>query len=499
MNPKAEVALSLHNVTVRFGTFTAVDGISTTLRAGEIRAVLGENGAGKSTLMRVLAGQVTPASGQITAFGTSYAKLDADLALSLGIGMVYQHFMQVPQFTVAENFCLGLPRTGGVIPNLRRTAAEIAALAARYGFDIDPNARVETLSVPAQQRVEILKALYRGARILILDEPTAVLSPDEAQGLFAMVRALAAEGTAVLFISHKLHEIMDLCDSVTVIRRGKLVGERQVADTSEAELSRLMVGSDIPDLTRPPTLSVAPTPLLTLRGLNLGRGPLDLTLHKGEIFGIAGVDGSGQIELVETIMGLRRQAGLAFDFLGQDLTGASIKTRLAAGIAQIPEDRHKSAMVAEMSVADNLVLDRIEQPPFSKSGWINTPAITAEADRAIAAFDVRMQARSQPMGSLSGGNQQKVVLARALAQAPQLLLAVYPARGLDLGATRFVHQQLLARRAAGASVLLVSAELEELLSLSDRIGVMFDRRFAGILTEDDMTMANLGRLMAGAA
>ncbi|HWJ74872.1 MAG TPA: ABC transporter ATP-binding protein [Kaistia sp.] len=505
--------LDMRGITVAFGSFVANDGVDLAVDAGEIHALLGENGAGKSTLMRVLAGLLVPAAGEIRIAGEIEPLGSAHEAMRLGIGMVHQHFMLVPTLTVAENVCLGLSSTGRFIPDLKTAAANIRDLATTYGLDIDPNARIADLSIAGQQRVEILKALYRGARILVLDEPTAVLTPQEAEGLFRILRALAAEGTAMIFISHKLNEVMALTEKVTVLRQGKVVATARTAETDTRGLARMMVGAEIalPKLEDAGTdAGVEPARRaeailavsdLTCRDIS-GITRVDrvtLTVEAGEIVGVAGVDGNGQQELAEAIVGLRKVGSGRVVLAGVDVTTAPIARRIALGLAHIPEDRHRTALVEPMSIRDNIVLERIGDAPFSRGGWIRRDAVAGLAEKVMAAFDVRASGSGQSVGTLSGGNQQKVVLGRALSRDPRLVVAVQPARGLDVGATAFVHRQLLARRAAGAGVLLVSTELDEILALSDRVVVMFKGAVVGEMTRAAISVERLGLMMAGRA
>ncbi len=547
---KTPPLLDMRGIRVAFGSFIANDDVDLSVAAGEIHALLGENGAGKSTLMRVLAGLLVPAAGEVRIAGTIEPLGSAQEAMRLGIGMVHQHFMLVPTLTVAENVCLGLPSTGRFLPDLKTAAAKIRALAATYDLDIDPNARINALSIAGQQRVEILKALYRGARILILDEPTAVLAPQEAAGLFRILRALATEGTAIIFISHKLNEVMALTHRVTVLRHGKVVASARTASTDANGLARMMVGADVAlptlddtrleDAIRPssplPEGEVGPQgrervygaagkvsnprsptssstsgraeagPLLSVENLSCrdARGLLrvdgvSLTVGAGEIVGVAGVDGNGQQELAEAIVGLARIAAGRIHLAGEDVTTATIARRIALGLAHIPEDRHRTALVEKLSIRDNVVLERIGDAPFSRGGWIDRTAIAAMAGDVMTQFDVRASGPDQRVGTLSGGNQQKVVLGRTLARDPRLLVAVQPARGLDVGATAFVHRALLARRAAGAGVLLVSTELDEIIALSDRIVVMVKGAVVGEMARADISVERLGLMMAGRA
>lgn len=506
--PSGPPLLQLTSVTVDFDGFRAVDNVHLTVRAGEIHALLGENGAGKSTLMRVLAGLIRPTTGEVRIDGAVVPAGSTSEATRLGIGMVHQHFMLVPTLSVVENVCLGLPSTGRFVPDLKAAAARLQQLAATYDLDVDPWARIEQLSVAGRQRVEILKVLFRGTRILILDEPTAVLRPQETAGLFRILRRLAEDGTAIIFISHKLHEVMEIADRASVLRRGRLVDSLDASATDARGLARLMVGEDIvlPTLDALPAKASDSSPILELSEITCrsddGTLKVDrasLTIRPGEIVGIAGVDGNGQQELAAAIAGLLPIASGTIRLGGEDVTRAAIARRLQLGLAHIPEDRQRTAIVEAMSVRDNIVLDRADAPPLSRHGFINAGEVAAFADRVMAAYDVRATSAAQPIGTLSGGNQQKVVLGRALVDEPSLIVAVQPVRGLDIGATAFVHRQLLARRAAGAGVVLVSTELDEILALSDRIAVMYRGRIVGELARSEVTTEKLGLMMAGEA
>ncbi len=503
--------LEMHGVRVAFGGLVANDDVSLTVRAGEIHALLGENGAGKSTLMRVLAGLIAPDAGEIRIEGqTVHFKGPRD-AIEFGIGMVHQHFMLVPTLSVAENVILGSTSKLSYFRDRRAAEARVAELARAHGLDVDPRARVSDLSIASRQRVEILKVLCRGARLLILDEPTAVLSPAEADGLFGVLRSLAAENAAIIFISHKLREVMSLTSRVTVLRRGRVAATLDTAGTEARSLARLMVGDDVhlPALQRAATTQHSPEggqPLLSVEGLvcrTAGGAPLvdraTLQVWGGEIVGVAGVDGNGQRELAEAIVGLREiDAGkIAID--GEEVNKTSVARRIALGLAHIPEDRQRTALVEAMSVEDNIILETVGETPLSKRGWLNRIAIATRAREITSRFDIRVHGIRQTVGSLSGGNQQKVVLGRALARDPRLIIAVQPTRGLDIGATAFVHRQLIARRAEGAGVLMVSTELDEILAICDRILVMFNGGVIGALDRREATLERLGWLMSGRA
>lgn len=498
-------AVELHGIRVQFGPVVANDDVSFSAARGEIHALLGENGAGKTTLVRLLSGLLQPQAGQVRVDGVQTVIADPQTAHRLGIGVVHQHFMLVETMTVAENIAIGLPGLRRWYPDLKQIARAVEALGAAHGLAIDGNARVSELSVAGQQRVEIIKALYRGARILVLDEPTAVLTPQEASALFPILRSLAQAGTTIIFISHKLHEVMALTDRITVLRRGRVVGTLQTARTTEREIAHLMVGEDV-ELPQLSGASVATTPLLEVSKLCLRdtRGivrldSVDLTVARGEIVGVAGVDGNGQQELAEAIMGLVSAESGTIRLAGQDLTLSPVSRRIAAGMAHIPEDRLRTAIFASMSVRDNVVAELAGSPDFSAWGLQRPRRIARYAQQVVADYDVRLGSVSQPIGSLSGGNQQKVVLGRSLSRNPDLIVAVQPTRGLDIGATAFLQRQLLARRAAGAGILLVSTELEEVMALSDRIVVMFAGAVIGTLPRSAYSADRLGLMMAGGA
>ena len=497
-------AVAMRNIRVAFGAVVANDAVNFDVAPGEIHALLGENGAGKTTLMRVLAGLLQPQSGEVSINGTPVTLRSAQRASELGIGMVHQHFMLVRTLTVAENICLGLTTVRRWFPRINRVEAEIAALGERLGLEVDPRAIAGDLSVAGQQRVEILKALYRGAKILVLDEPTAVLTPQEADRLFAVLKSLAAEGAAIVFISHKLREVMAVTDRITVLRHGRFAGTLKTADTSQREIASLMVGgnTELPRLAAAPR--VAGARLLQASDISVRdeRGLLRLDhvsfdIGAGEILGVAGVDGNGQQELAEAIVGLRRIERGSLKIGGVDLTTAPVAARLAAGLAHIPEDRHRTAIFGDMSITDNAVAELIGSPELAHFGLVNSRATTSLSEKLVADYDVRCTGVGQHIGFLSGGNQQKIVLGRALLRDPKVVIAVQPTRGLDIGATSFLQQRLLDRRAAGAAVLLISMELDELQALADRIIVMFKGGIIGMLRRDEITTERLGLLMAG--
>jgi general nucleoside transport system ATP-binding protein len=497
--------LEMRGITVRFGGLIANDQVDFKVRSGEIRALLGENGAGKSTLMRVLAGLLQPQAGQILIDGAEVRFASALDASRLGVGMVHQHFMLIPTLTVAQNLCLGM-EGGRFFPGLKAVAKALKDIETTHGLRVDPNAMVGSLSVGSQQRVEIIKALYRGARILVLDEPTAVLAPQEVEGLFAMLRALAARGAAIVFISHKLQEVMALTHEITVLRQGRVVATRTRADTTERELARLMIGQDIAlpriDGAAPPGSAVAldasSLSYCDERGVFRLEG-VNLAVRAGEIVGVAGVDGNGQHELAELIVGLRRPSVGAIRLGDRAIERSSIRRRIDLGMAHIPEDRQRTGLVGELSIRENAVIELVGRRPYARNGWIDAREIDRFARGVIDANDIRCTGPGQRVDTLSGGNQQKLVLGRALARHPSVIVAVQPTRGLDVGATAFVHSQLIARRAEGAAVVLISTEIDEVLALADWIVVMFGGRVAGRLARADATLERLGQMMTGQA
>ena len=496
--------LTMQGITVRYGALLANDNVDFSVQPGEIRALLGENGAGKSTLMKVLAGLVQPTAGHITLRSRPVTLSSPVQAMQWGIGMVHQHFMLVPTLTVTQNICVGLRSAGYPFPHLRRVAGELRSLSARYGLQIDPEQKVAALSVGAQQRVEIVKALYRGAELLILDEPTAVLTPQESERLFAVVRALAAQGKAVIFISHKLNEVMAVSHQVTVLRQGRVVGDLPTTATSSAELARLMVGRAVtlPRVdSRPPALAA---PVLAVQGLRYtdirrleALQGIDLTVRRGEIHGIAGVDGNGQEELAYVLAGLVSPAAGTIILDGIDVTTASPARRIAAGLAHIPGDRQRVGLVLDLSLADNAVLPISGRPPYSRRGIRNDGAIRRLAKQLIAAYTIHCRDEQQPAGALSGGNQQKLVLARELFRAPRLIVANQPTRGLDVGAIETVYTVLLEQRRQGRGILLISTELDEIMALSDRVSVLYEGRILATLPRDEANREHSGPVNGG--
>jgi general nucleoside transport system ATP-binding protein len=474
------LALELRGITKRFGSLVANDAIDFELKRGEIHALLGENGAGKSTLMNVLYGLHQPDEGEIALDGEVVRIDSARRAIQLGIGMVHQHFMLVPVMTVAENLVLGSEPHRGPLLDYASAAARTRELSERFGLAVDPDARVEDLGVGAQQRVEILRALFRGAKVLVLDEPTAVLTAQESQDLFKVLRALRDDGTAIVFISHKLNEVLDVSDRVTVLRRGKKIDTVPTEGATERSLARLMVGRDV--LLRVEKRDHAPgEPLLELddvavrddRGLPAVRG-VSLNVRGGEIVGVAGVDANGQSELIEAIMGLRRLERGSMRVAGTDVTDRDTRDTIDAGIGCIAEDRHRRGLVLQFDLAENLALHEYRKPEMSRYGFLSPKRMTARARGLLKEYDVRGGEAGTPAQSLSGGNQQKVVIARELSANPQVLIAAQPTRGLDVGAIEFVHRRLVEERDKGRAILLVSLELEEIRSLSDRVLVIYE-------------------------
>jgi len=498
-----EIAIQLSDLTKRFGTFTANDHISMTVNFGTVHALLGENGAGKTTLMNMLSGILKPTSGQIFVRGQAVQLNSAKDATKLGIGMVHQHFMLVDNFTVLENIILGLePNHGGVLD--RATARQtILALSEQYGLQIDPDALVADISVGMQQRVEIVKVLYRAADVLIFDEPTAVLTPQEVTELLAIFRQLAREGKAVILISHKLQELKAVADVTTIIRRGQVIETVQTSDTTTEELAELMVGRPV-DLTQVHPDVPLGADFLTLDHVTVvdkHKVPrvqeLSLHVRGGEIVGLAGIDGNGQSELVKAITGLLPVESGTITINGQDLTDASVRTITHSGVGHIPEDRQKYGLILPMSLVDNMSLQAYTETPYSRHGVLHPQAMLTTTEDLIQAYDVRSSSPWQPAGSLSGGNQQKLIIARELSRQPQLLIAMNPTRGLDVGAIEFIHSQIMAARNAGHAVLLISYELDEIRQLADRIAVIHGGQIVGEAQTQDLDVNQIGLMMAG--
>ena len=501
--PVAVPALEMRAITKRYPGVVANDGISLDLRRGEIHALLGENGAGKTTLMNVLYGLARPDEGQILIDGQPVSITAPSDAIQRGISMVHQHFMLVPVLSVAENIVLGAETMANrVFLDRREADRRISELAERFGFDVDPDTQVGTLSVGQQQRVEILKALYREARILVLDEPTAVLTPQETEEIFALLRRLAADGRSIIFISHKLYEVLAIADRITVIRRGRVVATRLPAETNEDDLAELMVGREV-QLTADRGESHPGAPTLIVEGLharddrgNETVGGVDFVVRAGEILGIAGVAGNGQDELVEAIIGLRAPTKGRVKLGDRDVTGLAPRHINQAGVGYVPADRHRFGLILPFPLYDNLILTSYYREPFARAFIRQDKAIVKAAEAAIERYDVRTPSASVTAGTLSGGNQQKVVVAREFDRDLRLLVLDQPTRGLDVGSIEFIHRQIVAQRDAGAAVLLVSAELDEVLEMSDRIGVMYRGRIVAVLDGRTADKNEVGLLMA---
>jgi ABC-type uncharacterized transport system ATPase subunit len=496
-------ALQMRGITKRYPGVVANDGIDLDVKPGEIHALLGENGAGKTTLMNVLYGLATPDEGEILLDGQPVRIAGPSDAIARGINMVHQHFMLVPVFTVAENILLGEEMMANpVFLDRREASRRIRELGERFGFEIDPDAKVGSLSVGWQQRVEILKALYRDARILVLDEPTAVLTPQETEEIFAVLRQLAERGHSILFISHKLYEVLEIADRITVLRRGKVVGQRIPSETDEEDLAELMVGRAV-QLTVDRGESHPAGPVLEVAGLRVSddRGnpavrEVDLDVRAGEILGIAGVAGNGQDELVEAIIGLRKTTGGTILLSGENVTSHGPRAMNEAGCAYVPADRHRFGLVLPFTIADNLVLTNYYRPPFARGVLRNFGAIDAAAAEGIAKYDVRTPSADALASTLSGGNQQKLIVAREFDRPLKLLVLDQPTRGLDVGSIEFIHRQAIRMRDEGTAILLVSAELDEVMELSDRITVMYRGRIVATLDGRTADKNQVGILMA---
>jgi general nucleoside transport system ATP-binding protein len=495
--------LELRGITKRFPGIVANDNVDFDLRKGEVHALLGENGAGKSTLMNVLYGLYHPDEGEILIDGKPAELGSPKAAIEGGVGMVHQHFMLIPVMTVAENIVLATePVHNGLLLDYTAAEKRVRDISTRFGLAVDPRATVQDITVGQQQRVEILKALYRGADILVLDEPTAVLTPQEAQELFAIVRGLTEQGKSIIFISHKLNEVTEIADRITVLRRGKKIETLPAAGATEQGLARLMVGREVLlRVEKPP--ADAGQPLLQLRGLTVDddRGlekvhDVSFDVRAGEIVGLAGVDGNGQTELIDAIAGLRKVKSGQVLVGTEDVTDEGCRDCLDAGLGHIPEDRQRRGLILDFSLAENIALHDYDHQPASRFGWLFPKRLVEKARGLLKEFDVRGGGPQTLAGGLSGGNQQKVVLAREIDRNPKVLIAAQPTRGLDVGAIEFVHRRLVEERDEGRAVLLVSLELEEILSLSDRILVIYEGQivgeFAPGVTEDELGIAMTG-------
>lgn len=499
------LVLEMRGITKRFPGITANDHVDFQLAAGEIHALLGENGAGKTTLMHILSGLSRPDEGDIVVRGAPVHFASPRDAMACGIGMVHQHFMLVPALTVTENIILGQePSRCGPFLDMRQAVQHIRQLATQYHLDVDPQATIQDLPLGLRQRVEILKALYRQATILILDEPTAVLTPGEVEHLFETLTTLVHHGTSIIFITHKLPEVFHIAQRLTVLRRGRVVGTLTPAETTASQLAALMVGETRPTQVVKQPRKTSGEVVLDVRDLdvrdergNLAVAGVSLAVHAGEILGIAGVQGNGQTELVEALAGLRHPVAGSIVLRGADVTQATPRQLAAYGVAHIPEDRHKHGMVEGYTIADNLVLNSYHQQPFAHRMVRHATAIAAHAARLMQAFDIRAPHPEVLAGTLSGGNQQKMVIARECSRPLTLLIAAQPTRGLDIGATAFIHQHLVQQRDQGCAVLLISADLDEILTLSDRIAVMYDGKILAIVAAREASRETLGQLMVG--
>lgn len=498
-----ENVIEMREITKIFGEFVANDKINLELRKGEIHALLGENGAGKSTLMNMLAGLLEPTSGEIVVNGKS-EKLDSpSKAASLGIGMVHQHFMLVEAFTVAENIILGSEVTNKGVLDMKKANADILELSERYGLAVDPTAKVEDISVGAQQRVEILKTLYRGADILIFDEPTAVLTPAEILELMDIMKTLVKEGKSIILITHKLDEIRAVADRVTVIRRGKSIQTVSIEGATNKDLAEMMVGRSVSFVTekeeaqpKEVVLQISDLVVNENRGVPAVK-ELSLDVRAGEIVGIAGIDGNGQSELIQAITGLRKVKSGSIKIKGQEVVGLSPRKITEMNVSHVPEDRHRDGLVLEMMLSENIALQTYYKEPLSKNGVLNYNQINSYARKLMEEFDVRAANEIVPASALSGGNQQKAIIAREVDRNPDLLIVSQPTRGLDVGAIEYIHKRLIGERDKGKAILVVSFELDEILNLSDRIAVIHDGKIQGIVKPSETNKQELGILMAG--
>lgn len=498
--------LELKNITKQFPGVLANDNISLTLEEGEIHALLGENGAGKTTLMNILYGLYQPTRGEIFVRGKKVEIHSPSDAIAAGIGMVHQHFMLIPVFTVTENVMLGAEETrGGGILDRAAAAQKIREISEKYGLAVQPETYVKNLPVGVQQRVEIIKLLYRQADILIFDEPTAVLTPQEADELVKIMRSLVQQGKSIIFITHKLREVLEVADRITVIRRGRVVGATTPAEADQKKLAEMMVGRQVdllleknPPKTGDPVLEVKDLVALDHRDHILVDG-VSFQVHAGEVLGIAGVQGNGQTELVEAITGLSHPVKGTITLLGHDITHATPRQITNLGVGHVPEDRQRDGLVLSFPIHDNIVLNTYFKPPYSKGVVMQAERILAEAEELVKAFDIRTPSAKNSAGSLSGGNQQKVIVAREFSRPTKLLVASQPTRGLDVGSIEYIHARILQKRDEGCAVLLVSPELDEILQLSDRIAVMYRGKIIAIVDAAKTTKEELGLLMAGIA
>ncbi|MEK5522718.1 ABC transporter ATP-binding protein [Heyndrickxia sporothermodurans] len=498
-----EFVIEMLGIRKEFPGIVANDNITLQVKKGEIHALLGENGAGKSTLMNVLFGLYQPEKGEIRVNGKSVKITNPNIANDLGIGMVHQHFMLVDTFTVTENIILGKePKSGGTI-DIKKAEKEVQEISQRYGLAVNPKAKIADISVGMQQRVEILKTLYRGAEIIIFDEPTAVLTPQEITELIQIMKTLIKEGKSIILITHKLKEIMEVCDQVTVIRKGKGIGTVSVKETNPNELANLMVGREVVFKTvkkeaspKENVLEIKDLVVKDTRGIESIKS-LNLNVRAGEIVGIAGVDGNGQTELIEAITGLRKSESGSIKLNGKEVRNLKPRKITEAGVGHIPEDRHKHGLVLDFPIGENIVLQTYYQKPYSKGGILNFKQIYNKASKIIQEFDVRTPSEYTLARSLSGGNQQKAIIGREVDRNPDLLIAAQPTRGLDVGAIEFIHKRLIEQRDNGKAVLLISFELDEILNVSDRVAVIYEGKIVAVVDPKVTTEQELGLLMAG--
>ncbi|MDK0676795.1 MAG: ABC transporter ATP-binding protein [Clostridium perfringens] len=501
-----EYVVEMLNIRKEFPGIVANDNITLQLRKGEIHALLGENGAGKSTLMGILFGMNQPDKGVIKVRGKEVKITNPNVANDLGIGMVHQHFKLVENFTVTQNIVLGCePKIlFGLGMDLNKAAKRIEELSKQYGLNVDPNAKIENISVGMQQRVEILKMLYRDADVLILDEPTAVLTPQEIDELIKIMKNLINEGKSIIIITHKLKEIKAAADRCTVIRRGRYIGTVDVKTTSEAEMAKMMVGREVSFKVNKKPAKPGDV-VLDIKNLSvknnkkvLGLKDFSIDIRAGEIVGIAGVEGNGQSELIEAITGLRKSESGTINFKNKDITRESIRNRINSGIAHIPEDRHKRGLVLDYTIEENMVLEVYDKKPFSNKGLLNKKEIKKYAEKIIDEFDVRSGEGAESIArSLSGGNQQKAIIGREIELNPELLIAAQPTRGLDVGSIEYIHKRLVEQRDSGKAVLLVSLELDEILNVSDRIAIINNGELIGVVNADETNENEVGLMMAG--
>jgi simple sugar transport system ATP-binding protein len=496
--------LEMRGITKRFPGVLANDDVDFDLATGEVHTLLGENGAGKSTLMKVLYGMHRPTAGDIYLRGKRVNVDSPSAAIELGIGMIHQHFMLVPTLTVTENVALGLQSSRRPLTDLPTVARRVRELSETYGLRVNPDAPIWQLAVGERQRVEILKALYREATVLVMDEPTAVLTPQEVDELIVVLRRMVADGRGLVFISHKLHEVMAVSDRITVLRDGRVAGETRPAETDRAELARMMVGRPVQMVPDRPDVELG-EPLLDVRDLHVlsdrddeAVAGMSFSVHAGEILGLAGVSGNGQSELAQAISGLRPVQGGSVRIDGADVTGNHPRRVRDAGMSYVPEERMRDGVIGMFSVAENLVLLN-QGTEFSRRGFLRLGAIRDHCEKLVERFAVKTPGLDVPTSNLSGGNIQKLILARELSAEPKVILAAQPTRGVDVGAAEYIHSQLVAQKASGCATLLISEDLDEVLALSDRIGVMYEGRLMGVLDRADATVERLGLWMAGVA